>query len=218
MQHEVLILGQLNDGIEAAYPGTDVRRLASYVQGLLGVEMDRRLGDVLPRWWSEQGTPGADSAGVGVAVAPDSALQVTDHQWVELVSPSDTGRYTERQALVVRADFYGCPLTLLSAHRPVQMRVDTRPEFDANLTALIAGERAAGRVTIAGVDLNTARADAAAVAARCGMLWVPPYLGSIVGFLIGRGVSVIGVAALRKDGEHPPVVAMLRVPLLNAPV
>lgn len=207
MTHQPLIVGQLNDGIEQRYPGTDVVRLSRYVQVILGVELDRRLSQQLPGWICIQGDVDTPNADKGIAIAP-GLMSVVDIAW-QPVNP-----WTKRPgnaALVVQANFLGTPLSLLTAHRPTSKQAQYLSGFDQALGAVIKAEKKAGRVPITGIDCNDFDPTALTEASDC--TWASPYATCVCGLLLPSNVEQIGITWLSKTGEHPPVIDLLKVPV-----
>lgn len=200
--HIPIIVGQLNDGLESKYPGTDVPALSRYVQVILGVELDRRLESQLPEWTCVQGDSGTSRADKGIAIAPD-LMTFKESEW----KPTSG----KGEALIVRADFQGSPLSFITAHRPVAKQQAARGIFDSSMVAMFKGERRSGRVPIIGIDCN--ESVPSTLIDPMNAQWVVPYPVSIVGFLVPQGVDVAGCVALQKTGEHPPVVSLMKVPV-----
>lgn len=204
MDHELLIIGTINDGAEAEFPSTDVPHLAQYCQVLLGQEFDRRLADQLPGWDAVQGDS-LEEAALGVAVRSD-LLTIQGYHFTRLCAWRKTGGM---EMLTVRADFHGCPLSLISMKRPGGST--HWDEVNAALGAEVHAEWKAGRVPIVGLDANAG--SPTDLEAATTLTWVAPQPTSIVGFLVSSRVLVDGVAGMKSTGEHPPIVAMVRVPV-----
>jgi hypothetical protein len=196
--------GQINDGIEPEYPGSDVLRLASYVQGFSGCELDRRLADQLPGWLSFQGPEDdPDISTLGIAIAPGLML-VQEVFWVPLT--------TRHHVLIVRAGYQGCPLSLFTTKRPSRAHADLWPIYDDALGKALRSERQQGRAVGGGLDANEPDSPALQTATR--MTWTAPHDTSIVGTLTSSNVGVLACTQLPATGEHAPVLTWLRVPTL----
>jgi hypothetical protein len=89
MAREVLIVGELNDGLEPQYPTTDVPRLTAAsgkVEVLFGQELDRHMGDQLPGWTCFQGNADdPDNGDVGLGIR-NGLMDITDVFWVNLAT------------------------------------------------------------------------------------------------------------------------------------
>jgi hypothetical protein len=195
-----LMWGQINDGIEPEYLGTDVPRLATYVQGLSGCELDRRLADQLPDWDTFQGpADDPDASTLGIALRP-GLMTVQDVFWVPLT--------TRHRVLIVRADYQGGPLSLFTTKRPSRAHADLWPAYDSALGKVLRGER----VVAGGHDANEPDSPALQTATR--MTWTAPHDTSIVGTLTSSNVGVLACTQLPATGEHAPVLTWLRVPTL----
>jgi len=205
--HYPIVVGQLNDGQEARYPGTDVPALSRIAQVIIGVELDRRLSDQLPSWKCYQGEAGTTRADKGVAFRAGSGMTV-EQEGVFWWPTSGKG-----ESLVLRVDYQGSPLSFITAHRPIAKQQTARLAFDPALVALFKSEKQEGRVPIIGIDCN--QASPPTLIEPMGAQWVVPYPTSIVGLLVPKSVQVSGCVALPKTGEHPPVVAMMKVPVEN---
>jgi hypothetical protein len=196
-----LYLGQLNDGIEADYPTTDVPALLPFVHVLLGVELDRDLDDQKPNgWWAIQ------AGSVGIAGSPLLALESSYGM------PLSTWQKTPTNlAVVTRVDYRGCPLSLISCKRPGKAHADTWPTWDANLAALVKAEERIGQVP--GVGLDTNEADPKDLAAQVGLAWHAPTDTSMVGLLLSPRLTHLATTSLPATGEHAPVVSVVRAPV-----
>lgn len=201
MAREPLVLGQLNDGSEPEYPTTDVPRILPLVQGLLGVELDRDMGGQVPSDWAT-----TQHGSVGITVHPLLVVAST------FVMPMSTWQKTpDNFAVVVRADYQGCSLSLISCKRPAPAHMQNWPEWDTNLASLVGRERGLGQIPAVGLDAN--QADPLSLAHLTSLVWHPPRDTSVVGFLFSTKIQVLATTAMTSTGEHPPVISMVRVPV-----
>jgi hypothetical protein len=203
---QTLIIGELNDGIEPEFPGTDIPRLSQYVQVIFGQELDRQLSEQLPDWETFQGdAENPDVSALGMAIKP-GLMEIESVKWTRLGTWAIPSRGVG--VLVVRANFQGCPLSLFTTKRPANAHAENRPTFDRNLGKVLRSEQNLSRRVLGGLDANEANSPALQSATRC--VWTPPFSTSIVGFLTSH-VEILGVAGLPADGEHPPTVGLVQV-------
>lgn len=211
---EPIVLAELNDGVEAEFPGSDVERTALYGMVTTYQELgqqdgdrviDRRLSDQLPGHTVIQGAVGSPAADIGISIAPGVGT-LESFRWEQMTK--------QRPALVARVDFQGCPLSPISAHRPTKQHPDQRAEFDVALARVVHAERDAGRLPYVGIDANDD--DPVDLEQATGLTWWAPFESSICGLLLPTRCTRLAITQLAKRGEHAPVVGLVRVPLLNA--
>jgi hypothetical protein len=210
MAREVLIVGELNDGLEPQYPTTDVPRLSGKVEVLFGQELDRHMGDQLPGWTCFQGNADdPDNGDVGLGIR-NGLMDITDVFWVNLATWKAGGGMA---VLVVRADYLGCELSLMSTKRPAPGRADKWPIWNANFAKVVAAERKISRIPLCGMDAN--HSTPLDLTAATGMTWSAPWDTSVVGILSSVKIQTVATTFLNPSvtGEHPPVVSVLRVPI-----
>lgn len=203
MTHHPLVIGQLNDGMEPGFPGSDVAELAKYTQLQIDVELTDPLRDLLPpNYITIQGAKGTDEFSKGVAIMPD-LMDISTPFWVPMSNKNN--------ALVVRTKFKGKTFSLIAAKRPIAEHPDNVAAFDKSLISLWHTERVVGSVPIVGIDVNDKNPSALYLALNA--RWIRPFNVSICGFLLPMGVDVYGCVSLPKPGEHPPVIALTKVPV-----
>lgn len=204
---ELLIVGQLNDGAETA--GSDVYRTLLYAQVLLGVELGARLSDQLPNDCTcIQGDAGTADEDTGIAIRP-GLMGVQAVRWDRL----DPWRKTSSLGLLtVRVNYQGSLLSLMTTKRPASLSTTERLDFEQALGDRARAERLAGWAPILGYDGNDA--DPQDIEDATLLSWHAPYPTSVVGLLTSGRIQVVACSSLqRRAAEHPPVIAMLKVPL-----
>jgi hypothetical protein len=200
-----LTLGQLNDGIEPQFPTSDMPDLAAIAQVTFDSELDRPLSLQVPEHTCIQGpADDPDRSRLGVTIQRD-LMTVQTVTWTALTP--------RNWLLVVRADFRSCPLSLFTTKRPGKVHSELWPMYDAALVGVLRAEVGAGHVVAGGLDANEPYPPG--ILNRLpGFSWTPPYPTSVVGFLT-RHVDMLAVTHMQGTGEHPPLVALARVPLTN---
>jgi hypothetical protein len=200
-----LTLGQLNDGIEPQFPTSDIPDLTAIAQVTFDCEIDRDLATQAPQHVCIQGSADdADRHQLGVTIQR-GLMTVQTVTWTAL-----TPRHW---VLVVRADFHGTPVSLFTTKRPGRAHMELWPSYDTALAGVLRAEVDADRIVPGGLDANEGP-PAGLLSKLPGFVWTPPYPGAVVGFLT-HGVQMLAVSHLQGTGEHPPLVALARVPLPN---
>lgn len=203
MTHHPLIIGQLNDGQESKYPGSDVAELDYYTQLQIDVELTNSLDETLLDHVTFQGEAGTNDFDKGIAIMP-GLMFVSNAFWVPMNNKNN--------ALVVRTRFKGTALSLIAAHRPIEAMAENRVDFDNSLLALWKKEKQAGSIPMVGIDTNDPNPLKLVTALNA--KWIRPFSVSICGFLLPQNVDVYGCVSLPKTGEHPPVIALTKVPII----
>jgi hypothetical protein len=205
-----IFLGQLNDGIETQFAGSDVKEHCKFAQALGCVELDRRLSDQVPSRKNIQGDPGDRTETIGFSLLP-GLVTVESVDWPEIVTPYPTDKPVSFKALVVRVNYNGFRMSWISTKRPVEGKPAQRGEFDRRLTALKRNEVDFGYSPTIFIDAN--EPDPEELAGFLGMSWNAPFADSVVGIFTHFKMNVLAVTSLPKSGEHRPVILVATVPL-----
>lgn len=200
-----LTLGQLNDGIEPQFPSSDIPDLTAIAQVTFDCELDRDLTTQVSAHDCIQGpADDPDRHRLGITILR-GLMTVQNVTWTALTP--------RNWLLLVHADFRGTPVSLFTTKRPGRAHMELWPTFDTALAGVLRAEVDAGRVVPGGLDANEGP-PAGLLTKLPGFAWTPPYPGAVVGFLT-HGVQMLAVSHLQGTGEHPPLVALARVPIAD---